>query len=168
MTKILKTAQGNFPPAKVESAVKQILVNVSLASLSTLAEDGSPYINTCYFAFDATWRLYIFSDPKTAHSVNLKKNPRCALTVYDSSQPFASDVKGLQLFGSARLLSLIESPHAFGVYSHKFPALHNWASNIEAVFGHLQSRFYEISISHGKILDEPSFGKEVYIKFQID
>ncbi len=95
------------------------------------------------------------------------RNPAAALTLFDSIQKFGTELRGLQLFGTARQLSITESVHAFSVYTKRFPELLRYAADVQAAFKHFEDRFFEFTVKSGKMLDEPTFGKEVYIDFEI-
>ena len=148
-------------------SINRILKENSLLSMATINEDGSPHINTAYFVHDKDLNVYIFTDPKTMHGKNLESNVSVAITVFDSTQPFASDLCGLQLFGTCSQCDTVHSAKAFVAYSKKFPKLLKWASNINAVLNHLDSRFYRIELDSLKVFDEPALGKEVFVPIGI-
>ena len=149
------------------SSIYKILNENTLLSMATINTDGSPHINTAYYVHDKELNLYVFTDPATMHGKNLENNPSVALTVFNSSQPFGSDLCGLQIFGKCEQCNTAHSAIAFLAYSKKFPKLLKWAANINAVLSHLNSRFYRIQVESLKVFDEPVLGKEVFVPIDI-
>ncbi len=95
------------------------------------------------------------------------RNPAGALSLFDTNQKFGGEICGVQLYGGVRQLSLTESVHAFAVFTKRFPKLLRWTDDIQTLFNHLEDRFFEFAITGGKMLDEATFGKEIYIDFSI-
>ena len=167
MPKTFALQNGHDESGLVQKAVLNLFNDVALGSLATVNLDLSPHINTCYVANDKNWNIYFLSSPKSSHAKNLVRNAACALTLFDSEQKFGTELRGLQLFGTAKQLSLAESVHAFSIYSKRFPDLLRWTSDVQSMFKHLEDRFFEFAVTSGKMLNEPNFGKEVYIDFTL-
>lgn len=167
MSKTFALVKGSDEKGLVQPVVVAMLDKEILASLATTNLDSSSYISTCYFAADKDWNLYFLSSPKSNHARNLVRQPVCAVNLYDSEQPFGTELQGMQLFGVAKQLSPMESVHAFSVYTKKFPELVRYAADLQNLYKHINDRFFEFAITGGKLLSEPTFGKEVYIDFRV-
>lgn len=63
-----------------------------------------PWIATVYYAIDDHLHFYFISNPKTLHSTHISSNPHIALSVSDAPQLPSSKKKGVQIFGTAKLL----------------------------------------------------------------
>ena len=95
-----KFNRPEYPDNKLNESIFEILNNNKLLSLATITPRGNAYINTAFYAFDEKLRLYIVTDPKYNHSMNLNKNSSIAATIFDSHLKFWKDkLQGVQLFG---------------------------------------------------------------------
>lgn len=172
MAKRFKLLSTSDEKGMVEPAAVALFDALTLGSLATVNADGTPHVNACYFApsqeSGREWKLYFISSPKSAHIKNLVRRPSCAIAGFETTQRFGTELRGLQLFGAVRPLSLIESVPAFTLYAKRFPDLLRWAASAQAWFDHFEDRFFEFALTHGKLLDEPTFGKEVYLDFSIE
>lgn len=78
----------------------------SAPKLMTVATYGEhPWIATVYFGYDDDLNLYFISDATTLHARQIAANSRVAVAIADSSQTPDAKKKGLQLFGTAVLLT---------------------------------------------------------------
>lgn len=164
----ISSSKQNISTPQIAESLLRILERSHLCSIATVNPDGSPHINTCFFSFTGDFRLYVFTSPNTVHANNIEVNPACAVNVFSSSQKIGDDLLGGQLFGTAKQLNKMKGLAAFRNYTNRFPILLTWADSWDAILKGFQSRFYEITISSGKLLDESAFGKEEYISFTID
>jgi len=147
----------------MQESVASILEATKLCSMAT-SNGTVPYINTAYFAYTNDLKIYFLSQPTLQHSLNLANNPAISLTVFDSSQPFASHLQGLQIFGECILTARQIERFAFDLYTKRFPKLLGKVPSFEDYErGVIKSRFYEINTHSIKIFDEPRFGKDVWI-----
>lgn len=152
---------------RVRQSLNGIFESQTLCSIATADQSGAPHINTCFFAYNSGYKLIVFTDPDALHSQNISNRADCAVNIFSSSQVVGDDLKGVQLIGKARMLHGAEAALAFKTYCIRFPIILKWAASWEMVLKGLKSRFYEITIHSGKLLDELTFGKEHYITFSI-
>lgn len=153
---------GDIDASEVREAVEAILRDNSLCSLATVG-GTAPHINTAYFAVMSGLRLAILTPPNTQHAANVHATPDVAMAIFDSHQPWGSDLRGLQLKGSMELLSDSGAADAFEAYSTRNPGLVEWAANYGQLEENMESRFYALTVDWVKVFDEPRFGKENYI-----
>jgi len=149
------------------SQVDAILTDNSLCTLATANEDGSPHVNTAYYAHDGQLHLYILTPPSTVHAKNLESRPAVALSVFRSDQGWGSPHRGLQLFGAAAPVGEDEHRRVFDCYSTKHPALLDLAPDAERMLEELESRFYDVQIKSLKIVDEAANGSESLISIHV-
>jgi uncharacterized protein len=157
----------NSSQAKQEDADESLSAILSNSILCSLATNGTGgvHINTAFFAFvsDPRLDLYILTPPSTLHAQNIRENPSVALTVFESTQPWGSDLSGCQLHGRALLVEGVDSNEGFQAYTQRFPGVLEYARTREEMDQVFESRFYRISIETVKLLDERRFGKENYV-----
>jgi uncharacterized protein len=67
-------------------------------ALSTTGEDGAPRIAPLFYIADEHLRLYWFSEPRSEHSRNLKRDPRAGVTVFRETSRW-QEIRGAQLRG---------------------------------------------------------------------
>lgn len=148
---------------RLENSIFGILDKIQLLSMATLGVDMQPYINTCFFAYDLTLRLYILTPPSTQHSQNITQNHRVAVSVFDTHQISGAELQGLQMFGTCHQAAGDELASALQIYSDRFPGLKTSAPDIPTLLKDFQSRFFVITVESIKTFDEIAFGKEVWI-----
>jgi hypothetical protein len=102
-----------------EAAV--VLAAGRTATLATVDEHGRPHAANVQFVHDDQLRVYFVSDPKTAHSRHVARDPRVAMTVYGHSDNRPHGIHGLQLHGRCEALEADpDRRHAWELYSAKF------------------------------------------------
>ena len=90
--------------------------------LATLGDNGV-WSNPVYFAWDEDFNLYFISQPPSRHMKNLEKDPRIAVSIYNTKQSTFDDVVGIQLEGRANILidkAEIDKARA-AYYGRKYP-----------------------------------------------
>lgn len=91
-----------------------------LCSLATISLRNKAHINHMYFAWSGWFDVYWISDPDSIHSRNLLSNRSAAITVYDSKQTWGRPDRGMQLFGSAGVVSSRAAGAAASAYARRF------------------------------------------------
>ncbi len=162
----LKFTDTKYSDQELCESISSILNGNLLLALSTVSDNKS-YVNTSYFAFDESLELFFLSEPATQHCRNISINSSAAVAVYDSSQPWDYPKRGLQLFGTAKIVEGNDLEKGFDCYAARFPGLLTWARTLDEMNNNLNSRFYKVSIDWIKLFDEPKFGIENYITLQM-
>ena len=80
-----------------------LLNSESTLTLATCGPDGAPYAAPLFYLPDAG-RLYWFSSARSAHSRNLKRDPRASVTVYAATADWRK-IRGVQMRGAARVVT---------------------------------------------------------------
>src|SRR5271170_6187880 len=104
-------------PSVIARSVSQVLSDTSLCSLASVSPDGKSHINTAYYVADERFSIYILTSPKSVHSVNWEHNPSVAIAIADSSQPWGTPHRGLQIFGQARRVPDAQHSRVFSLYA---------------------------------------------------
>jgi len=114
----------NEPVAEADLAcvARDLLARSTLCALATVADDGSAYANTAYFAFTSRLEIVWLSEPSANHSRNIRSRSTAAVVVYDSGQRWGGSDGGIQLFGAAEELQSAVAGEALDNYAARFPA----------------------------------------------
>jgi len=84
--------------------------------------DGFPHAATVFYALDGEFDLLFLSREDSRHARDIAQSGRVAATVTDSAQEWR-DVRGLQLWGRARLLRGNQRLSALTRYATRLPLL---------------------------------------------
>lgn len=169
MTKLkatLEPVEGIETEDLVDSLIA-LLETCQLCTLATLNDDGTPYANTCYFAFTSHLELVVLTPPSTRHAANSESRPEVAGTIFDTRQAWGTELAGLQFKGRMTQAHGAKAVSAFGKYAKRFAGLLNWTKAYSDVERGLESRFFVIEIDWIKLFDEPRFGKECYLSSNV-
>ncbi len=149
---------------QILKSVLTILKSNHLLSLGTFnKKEKQPCISSAYYAFDKNFNLYIWTDPKARHSLNIKVNPRVAINIVNTTQPWGGLLSGIQIIGTAKILSGGESFFAGALYLKRFAKASKFIKHLSDFNSKkYESKLYKITIKKIKVLDERTFGKEAY------
>jgi uncharacterized protein YhbP (UPF0306 family) len=144
---------------KISDSIKNILNRNHLLTLAT-SKKGEPHSNAAFYTFDKNMSLYIWSEEKTTHSENLKKNRKVSVNIFDSSQKWGSLLQGLQATGIAMPVNHKEIIKAGILYIKRFPSSLKLVGNPKRFHDKLfESKIYKIQLNEIKVFDEKAFGK---------
>ncbi len=93
-----------------------------LCALATVWPGGRAHINHMYFARSGAFDVVWISDPDSRHSRNLLTNRSAAVTIFDSHQTWGLPDRGIQLFGTAAIVSGATARQAERAYAARFPS----------------------------------------------
>ncbi len=163
-----KFQHDKYSDEQLNRSITDVLEHGRLLSMSTVRPDGSAHINTAFYSFDSSLRLFIITDPKTGHGTNLASNPSVAVAIFNSHQEFWTPLRGLQLFGTCRQTPLLQIPHALSSFVKRFPVFSELVkSPADLASKTLAIRFHTIDVKRLKLFDEPTFGEEVFIDLKV-
>ena len=91
-----------------------------LCSLATVSPGGRAHVNHMYFAWTPGYELFWYSDRDSVHSRNLERSATAAITIYDSHQVNGRPDRGIQLFGTAGVVSGTAADEATRAYRRRF------------------------------------------------
>lgn len=96
---------------------------MSLATAGVMygeAEPGMPHAATVFYAVDGSLRLIFISKPSSIHGRHIGERAPVAVTVSEDYGDWR-DIKGVQIWGEARLLSGVARAKAMALYLARFP-----------------------------------------------
>jgi uncharacterized protein YhbP (UPF0306 family) len=105
---------------RLNAIARRLMKASPLCSLSTVSPGGRAHINHMYFAWNDAFEVFWISDADSRHSKNLITNRSAAVTIYDSRQVWGRPDRGIQLFGSAGVVSGSAAREAERAYSKRF------------------------------------------------
>ena len=96
--------------------IEECLRATPFGCLATSGHEGV-WANPVYFSWDQKGNLYFTSMLKTQHMQNIKSSPDVSFAIFKTEPDANGDVKGLQIKGSAEILSREDDIHnAFSYY----------------------------------------------------
>ena len=162
----LDARDGTHADEALRASLEELLADNTLLSLATTGPEGA-HINTVFFAHDGELDLYFVSERSTQHSRNTAADPRAAATVSRQPPEYGEHLQGVQLSGVVHEAREVETgaKPALACYQRRFPTFAQDAA--------LQQRFltgegplalYRFRVDSLTLLDEPRFGRRVYVK----
>lgn len=162
-TLTFKYSHPDFSDKEINSSIESILKSNSLGAMSSINGSKS-YVNTAYFVYSNDLVLYFLSQPTDIHVSNITNNSSVAVAIWETPDNWGENLRGLQLFGTCKQLSLgKELLDGMKLFIKKFPAFKSIIKHPGEFADGVASRMYAIRISSVKILDEPQFGRRKYI-----
>lgn len=153
---------GEWPATSLSDSVNMVLQSVSLMSLSIGA--GASNVCPVYFALYDETSLCFVTNVNSKHAKLLDKTDSASIAIYDSSQLWANPKVGIQMIGSCKQASIVETVKARTSYAERFPESIEDTTVTEMVALTLDGfRFFLFTPTEIKIFDEPRFGEETYI-----
>jgi uncharacterized protein YhbP (UPF0306 family) len=153
--------------SRILKSALSILKDNELLTLATVDED-QPCACTAYYAFDGRFNLYLWTGKDTHHVNNIKADARVAVNIFDSHQKWGSFLRGMQAFGTASTVNDIELVKAGLLYMRRYPKVIKFVKSPRDFHAKLfGSRLYKIRLERIKVLDEKTFGKEVWKTMRI-
>ena len=123
-----------------------------LCSLATVSPGRRAHINHMYFAWNARYELFWYSDRDSVHSRNLERSATAAITIYDSHQVNGRPDRGIQLFGTAGIASGTAADEATRAYSRRFRGVDPTAYTAYRFRARTVKLFDERSIAPGMLV----------------
>jgi len=122
-------------------------------TLATSAEDAPWAAGVFYASHD--FAIYFFSDPKSRHCANIRRNPRASAAIHENYADWR-EIRGLQIEGSVGEVSPAEIPAMMSAYVAKFPFVRDLLTP-EGLFRiggkMIDARFYKLTPSRCVLLD---------------
>jgi uncharacterized protein YhbP (UPF0306 family) len=84
--------------------VFELVAAQSTLSLATCDRDGTPRVAPLFYFADEELRCYWFSSGRSAHSKNVKREPRAAVTIYAATDRW-QEIRGVQMRGTVRAVA---------------------------------------------------------------
>lgn len=148
---------------RLRKHVFRILKENVLCSIATVTDVNRAHINTAYFCYSDDLELYFLSHPSSRHSRNLARHSSAGMTIFSSSQPWASPGRGVQLFGRCRQARGAHARVAENLYGERFPAYTGWKAVLKEGDAGLEYRFYRFVVRNLRVLGEKAFGGGLFV-----
>ncbi len=84
---VLTDAQDDGASLDLRARALELVSSERYLVLSTISAEGEPWACPVWFAHDGLERFFWLSRPHRTHSVNIEKQPRIGLVVFNSQQP---------------------------------------------------------------------------------
>ena len=168
--KVKVSSSKDSDKEKILGSVRSILHSNNLLTLSTLDKDTkNPCSSTAYYSFDGDLNLYFWTDPNAQHSKNIVNNSNVAITIFDSTQEWGSLLQGIQLRGTANIVTKKELLIGGALYLKRFPSVSAYVKKILDFHSKkFQSKMYKVEPTWIKLFDEKTFGKEEWREVSIE
>ena len=127
--------------------------------LSTLDDEGAPYVNNLWFASSLRPdRLYFISRPARLHCANIRSRPRVAgailtIALENPKQP----VRGVTFTGTAVELPTTNIDAQIAIYAGRWPETAAAIDPARLASGEAHHRLYEITVRSWILYDEENF-----------
>jgi len=165
----LRVIDGMQSAEDVLASAKEILAGRDLLSMATSSVDLGPHANSAFFAFDDDLIMWFVSERTTRHSINVAGDPRMSASVFLDPPTYGEGLRGLQLWGTAREAESHERQVALSVLQGRFPSFaQDPVVRERFLTAELPSVFYRIEVGTLTVLDEPRFGRRIYIPAAVD
>ena len=127
--------------------------------LSTLEEDGAPYVNNLWFAPTfAPDRLYFISRPTRVHSDNVRHRNRVAGAILAIElDGLGQAVRGVTFTGTAIELPTEGIDAQIAAYVNRWPTAAQAIDPARLAAGETHHRVYQISVTGWILYDEENF-----------
>ena len=155
----ISQSKRSFAATRLRDVACALLDASTLCAIATVSPNGRAYVSTAYFAWSDDFDLVWLSEPRAAHSRNLKANSAVAVAIYDSRQQWGKPDRGIQLFGAAREVAGAAARAAAWTYAGRF------GDYAEAEFS--AYRFYRFRPRRLKLFDEPTLGRGVFVTARV-
>ena len=106
-------------PDTTRRRVAAFLAEHTTLTLATTGPDGAAAAAAVFYAAGDDLSLVFLSEERTEHGRNLLSRPLVAGTIQGDGQDWRI-IRGLQLRGTARIVTAAELPHAASLYGRRF------------------------------------------------
>lgn len=90
---------------QIEREIDTLLQESRTATVATVDDHGQPHAANVQYVHDEQRRFYFVSDHQSAHSRHIARTGKVALTIYAHDDHRPDQIHGLQLHGSAQVLT---------------------------------------------------------------
>ena len=155
----IRRSKRRVGAARLSRAARAVLDASTLCALATVDRSGRAYVSIAYFAWTRAFDLVWISEPRATHSRNIRANGSAAIAVYDSTQTWGQQDRGIQLFGVAREAEGAAADDAANVYAMRFADYRD--AEMDAY------RLYVFRPGRVKLFDESELGAGTFVTARV-
>lgn len=155
----IERSKRRIAAKRIAATARELLDASTLCTIATVTPSGSAHVNTAYFAWSPDLDIVWLSEPRSAHSRNLRASGSAAIAVYDSRQTWGEPDRGIQLFGTAHEAEADEADRAQTLYAKRFPRFAD--TDLSAY------RFYRFRPRRLKLFDERTLGRATFVTARV-
>ena len=163
----VRTISGRLGDARTRRSLFAILKRNVLCAMATVGPRRRAHINTAYYAYSPDLAIFFYSYPSSRHAQNLAGNSSMALAVYDSAQIWGKPDRGLQLFGTCRLVSGAGAMEGGRVYGRRFPGFTDWTNSMVEEKTSSRICAFRFDPYSATLFDERIFGGGVFVNIPL-
>lgn len=143
--------------------VKETLDKIAYLNIATVSKDNKPWNTAVWYAKDSAYNLYFVSPTNTVHANNIEHEPRCFVTIYDSTVP---EGEGVGVYIDAQVTEVRKPSELVKAISYLYKAKQN-KRQISDFISMSPRRIYKITplriwINDAKIEDE------LYLDYRVE
>ncbi|MCI4066142.1 pyridoxamine 5'-phosphate oxidase family protein [Micromonospora sp. R77] len=159
----LDITRAGVREADVQAAVTEVLGQARLITLATAGPHG-PHASPVFFAADDALVLTFVSERSTRHTSGLADDARMSGAVFLEPPLYGEQLRGVQLQGTAGEVDGPDRERAIEVYQQRFPDFARDPAVRETFLAAAgPAVLYRFVVNELTVLDEPRFGRRVYI-----
>lgn len=146
---------------KLPLHIDEFIARHHVLTLATHGDDG-PWAAALFYVREGDDLIFL-SSPQSRHCKNLISDPRCGATIQPETVNWR-DIKGIQVEGRARELSVGELARAQHVYGERFPFVRPGIAAPALLAALAKVRWYRLQVAKLYFIDnERGFGnREVF------
>jgi uncharacterized protein YhbP (UPF0306 family) len=151
-------------PALLIDQIKLLFKRVSLGSMSTTDDEGSPHINTAYLALSPRGYLCFISEKRAAHIRFLETRRQAAIAIWEAPSQYGTGLRGGQFWANYVDGQREVDEHAIETYFSRFPEAD--ATGLATAMRRrdsVPSGLYALKLRRARCLFEDTFGRRNYI-----
>ncbi|MCK9876690.1 pyridoxamine 5'-phosphate oxidase family protein [Frankia sp. Ag45/Mut15] len=169
MTISLRVEYEKPGSAAVLKAARKIFSEQVMLTMASVSPEVGVHANSAFFAIDEEFVVWFVSEATTRHSRNLHADARVAASIFLDTPEHGEQLRGVQFFGTARKAAAAEVPAGLRTYRQRFPTFAQ-TPQAQRLFLDLDgpSFFYRFEVASLTLLDEPAFGRRVYLSATVE
>lgn len=141
---------------------KDLLEYLQTQHLMAIATAGdSPWASTVFFVADEALNLYFVSDPASNHGKHIAKNPKIAISIFDSRQHVSDQKIGVQIKGNVVLVTdPTRIAEVLRLWNAHNPGFEHIITVESMEKGMIHSKVYKFFPTYAKFFNEKLYGPE--------
>ncbi|MFI5412788.1 MAG: pyridoxamine 5'-phosphate oxidase family protein [Candidatus Micrarchaeales archaeon] len=109
------------PYNSYEEKARSIIDKIRYMVLATSDKMGNPWASPVFFAVDEKYNFYFLSAIDSRHGINIEKNPKVGIAIFDSTNPMGSS-DGVQLEATVSIIGKKDIAKTIDIYCKRlFP-----------------------------------------------